>query len=805
MKGTIGNLKNNESGQTALVLVLILVVLGALILGPLLAYMGTGLKAGQMHEDKTQRYYAADAGIEDAMWQIKSDQLSGLFPGYDPYDYGITYPYTLSDDVNGKDVDITIGNVWMPKDLSAPSPSEARAIIESGKLIITGSITAPAEYQIKLAYYYGDDDPNGENLNVETIGIWLPPGFNYEGNCSLADDPDTQPYSTPDVEVYCGGRAVLWDFASVPLKNFPGSAGFPMQTSFTFEFSPADESPASALSWIDTSGVTAVDYTWDADVKVYAISSVATDPGTGKQTTVETYSSKIEMRKLGSAISGDYHAIGATLMTTTSDPYYRDRLFNESSATIAAGDIPSSAIIEAAFLFWSGWIEGSGRTVFYDDCSDYSDWANPGSDWGISSGRFRGHHLGGENHRYLAMSDSIDLSGLEPGSTNVRWTQSEEGSLEYNDCLKFQFSADGGSNWGPLITAFCNDLGWYGGSFVYEVPQEYLTSGFKMRFYLDGFNDSDWGGTEAVYIDNITISVSPTNPVIEKVNRVMFNGNQITTNQWQVAPTPDSGAPESWCYSCFYDVTAIVRADLDPHTKSGTFTLGHVLEGGSYTLYPSGTTDYPLATPASCTGWGCGEYQWTYAGWSLIIIYSSPQTQGHQIYLFDDLRYVAVHTTLPFSMTGFLVPEPIAGEEYAAHITAFVGDGDEQYSGDFIALNPPSVPSSQIPNSYKLWDGITLPSIPTARSRLPMPNNASSPNNVWNSQSAGLAAGGIDVDNFQVTWSSGLLQPGDTSAEVVLGNAGTYPEDAELIMVVYVIIAFRSEATTGGTLGYLVR
>jgi len=68
VKKALTCLIKNESGQGALAIVLILVILGALILGPLLAFMGTGLKAGQMHEERTKELYAAESGIEDALW-----------------------------------------------------------------------------------------------------------------------------------------------------------------------------------------------------------------------------------------------------------------------------------------------------------------------------------------------------------------------------------------------------------------------------------------------------------------------------------------------------------------------------------------------------------------------------------------------------------------------------------------------------------------------------------------------------------------------------------------------------------------
>jgi hypothetical protein len=647
-------------------------------------------------------------------------------------------------------------------------------------------------YEIKLSYDKGCEGPG--DAQVQTLGIWLPPGFEYAGNCSLEGEDY---YSEPAVTPYKAGCAVVWSFgSSVTVSAFPESV--------SFQYSgPEGQTPGAAVSWIDTSE----GYAWDADVKVYGITSTATDPDTGKQCTVESYSTKIEPRKLGSTISGDYHAIGNTLMTSSGYPYYpyyRNKLFKESSASLAEGDIPSNAVIEAAWLYWSGWIEGSGVLVVWsEDCSNFV--APPvawtaGNVWDTSSGRFRGTAYDKYNPgRYLTMSSGVDLSAYMGQTVVVSWQQAEAGDLSDEDRLYFAFSANGGGTWSANYEAFRNDNP--SSSFSRTIPAEYITNNFMMRFYLYGFTGGGWyWQTEYCYIDNITISVSTQSSVEEaKVNRVMFNGNQITTSQWQVTPTPDSGAPDSWCYSCFYDATEIVRDELDPETRSGTFILGHVIEGIGTQLYnyPSGTTDgttgYPLASPASSTEL---QYQWSYAGWSLIIIYSSPDTKGHQLYLFDTLRYVAVHTTLDFPISGFLVPDPIAGEEDAAHMTCFVGDGDEQYPYDFIALldAKPSVPSYEIPNARKLWDGITCNQ-----------NSASNPNNVWNSRSAGLTASGVDIDDFQVTWSSGLLEPADSAAWVVLGNASSDPNAAELIMVVYIIISFRTETTGGDIMSYLIR
>lgn len=99
MKRTLNKLIRNEEGQV-FVLALILLLVGGLILAPLLSYMSTGLMAGQVFEKKMAGLYAADAGVEDALWKLINDQ-----PVQYPYDY------QLPADVNEMSVSIVIEEV----------------------------------------------------------------------------------------------------------------------------------------------------------------------------------------------------------------------------------------------------------------------------------------------------------------------------------------------------------------------------------------------------------------------------------------------------------------------------------------------------------------------------------------------------------------------------------------------------------------------------------------------------------------------------------------------------------------------
>jgi len=84
MKTTAKKVARDESGKV-LILALIVLVVGGLILGPLLGLMSTGLVAGQIYERKTAELYAADAGVEDAIWRLP--QLHRQPDGFFPYSY----------------------------------------------------------------------------------------------------------------------------------------------------------------------------------------------------------------------------------------------------------------------------------------------------------------------------------------------------------------------------------------------------------------------------------------------------------------------------------------------------------------------------------------------------------------------------------------------------------------------------------------------------------------------------------------------------------------------------------------------
>ena len=102
MKRILNKLQRNERG-VVLIVVLTLLAVGGLTIAPMLSHMSTGLKGGQTYEKKTYEYYAADAGVTDALWQITREQRVPEFPS----EQGDQWQYTI-DGINDKTVAITI-------------------------------------------------------------------------------------------------------------------------------------------------------------------------------------------------------------------------------------------------------------------------------------------------------------------------------------------------------------------------------------------------------------------------------------------------------------------------------------------------------------------------------------------------------------------------------------------------------------------------------------------------------------------------------------------------------------------------
>jgi hypothetical protein len=364
---------SEEAGQ-ALILILVFFLLGSLTIVPTLAHMSTALKSGVSYENKTNEFYAADAGIEDGIWRIKYDSMG---PDYDVYDYSTAWPYE-TDTVNDRTADVTIQNVPIPEELRSLTPTQARTIIESEKLVVTGTSGAipGAPYHIKIEF----TPATGDNLTVKSVGIWLPQGFTYEGPSNLEEDFSDEYYpDSVDVTTVPGGQTVVWSYNSPPLfTSFPDvdPEALTMTTDITFDYTPPEENPSEmpvAIAWITTDmdpscpNPNDVPISWDTDTRIYKITSATGD------TRIEAYSSKCQLRKLGDAIAGDYVAIGNSLLADDDGDHIRDDWHTPSDYTLTT--VPADGDVIAAYLYWSGWRRETAKVnALSETCSNFDNW-----------------------------------------------------------------------------------------------------------------------------------------------------------------------------------------------------------------------------------------------------------------------------------------------------------------------------------------------------------------------------------------------------------------------------------------------
>ena len=98
IKAAVKSIMKDEKGK-AMMLTLVLLVVGGIIVAPLLGLITTGFAAGQVYEKKTKELYAADAGVEYAIFHLEQ--------GGDPNE---VLEFTL----NGKNVTVQIDKLDTP-------------------------------------------------------------------------------------------------------------------------------------------------------------------------------------------------------------------------------------------------------------------------------------------------------------------------------------------------------------------------------------------------------------------------------------------------------------------------------------------------------------------------------------------------------------------------------------------------------------------------------------------------------------------------------------------------------------------
>jgi len=353
----LNRLISGEKGQT-LIMVMVMMLVSALIIAPMLSHVGTGLKTGKdVYEERMKLFYAADAGVEDALWYLQGEtRMKSLDSDWEPDDTAWTLdpPYEVTDDdsglskpddINDDQVEFTISYIWLLDGLDNPTPE--------------------VNDKVTVAGYFNTDDPTNyisdfitedADCGLSRIGVWLPSGYQYvNGSLTINGVPIGQSemaypagairdrmkeilhlVKNPTPTPHRDGTALLWDYSAKKFEDLsdlmpPPSGGgmtpgeqYPptIRLAFDFQYPTGVTTPEVFFPWIKINTGIA----WDPGVGFYHINSVATAPPRGGATEGKTASNDVYISwgtpkyastggGTSSSLQGDYIAIGNSLMT----------------------------------------------------------------------------------------------------------------------------------------------------------------------------------------------------------------------------------------------------------------------------------------------------------------------------------------------------------------------------------------------------------------------------------------------------------------------------------------------------------
>jgi len=180
MKNIVKGAIRDQKGQT-LILALILLAIGGLIIGPLLSYMSTGITVGGVYERKADELYAADAGVEDAIWKIQNS-----VPDFYPYAYSeplIVNNKSVEVIIFREDIDPTCNETFIYQILST-------AVTDDGG--DTAAILSSTTIDVYLSVSYLDLSALLDNAIVSQDTIDIQPGTEINGDIWLPDEDDLE-------------------------------------------------------------------------------------------------------------------------------------------------------------------------------------------------------------------------------------------------------------------------------------------------------------------------------------------------------------------------------------------------------------------------------------------------------------------------------------------------------------------------------------------------------------------------------------------------------------------------------------
>jgi len=205
-----------ESGQ-AMPIVLVLLVLGGLLIAPTLSYAATSLNSGRVVEKNVNGLYAADAGVEDAVWCLENAPP----PSY-------PYSYPLPENVNQMAVNILTENrgtyslyYGELEEVREQSGHYAWLTVD-GEMVLVDEDLQVYQYTITVTWQpqEGEEEGGGGNCNLYEVGARLPVGYSYQtdsaADLSFADNLSIDEPDDPVEQDQAGAYMLNWELPTGP-------------------------------------------------------------------------------------------------------------------------------------------------------------------------------------------------------------------------------------------------------------------------------------------------------------------------------------------------------------------------------------------------------------------------------------------------------------------------------------------------------------------------------------------------------------------------------------------------------------
>ena len=252
---------SSEKGQ-ALPVVLALLVLGGLTIAPSLSYAATNLNSSRILVEGMNGIYAADAGVEDALWYL----ANGISPSQQLPENINQMAVTIQTEEKGT-YTLYLGELIQPGEHSDFLSIDSEMMWDEG--------AEAYKYTITVTWL---PNPGAPVIHLEEVGARLPVGYSYQSGsaASLAGNLSTD---EPDETVDALGADLLnWELGA-PYPSV--SEDNPVQTQ-TF-YTTGEGSLEGNYAWVVASR-TDIGAVGEITGTSYRITATATRPEDGKTT-----------------------------------------------------------------------------------------------------------------------------------------------------------------------------------------------------------------------------------------------------------------------------------------------------------------------------------------------------------------------------------------------------------------------------------------------------------------------------------------------------------------------------------------